>query len=578
MTLSLTGISGLSALAVNIAFFIFVKCLQRKFPVGFFRHLNASKKLCWAYKIGDRRHEKNKDILFPILNVVGNKIKSIDGNISHFYKLTPPDLEQMEFPFLFFSFIKDWVNGFEGYGKIYSLDGKTYLDTDSVSDTSFLSSEEEPLKNFFGSGEIVSDMNFFEDYLVFNGQYHRIISVLDFPDSVIDENFLPLGVDYVLCVKRLSKEKSIKKLEYIRTKNLAVFEKVKRDVASESSYEQAEELLDDIIHEREHLFEMELFFILRDDSLEGINVKTKQLVSHLSTKGVKTFIEGQSLIKGKSGLSHVFCDLIPGVRPKLSLRVNLTKTSHLLCLLPLHNSFLMKDGIRFHDKWGDSIFFNPFSKELKNRNLLITGTTGSGKSVLANKLIHELVDDHPTVILDKGGSFKRTTLYHGGEVMRVGFNPMQFKNPLYLREFILSVVDNFSKQERGKLLLLLKEHMGKTDDFLKLLNLLEKDFKGISLYFEDIKDFFTQETIDINKSILYVDLNDYPKPMVSPLIIFLLEFFKNIPVKEKILVFDECWSFLKNHASYIEECFRTFRKTGAFPIAISQSLRDFHGS
>ena len=32
---------------------------------------------------------------------------------------------------------------------------------------------------------------------------------------------------------------------------------------------------------------------------------------------------------------------------------------------------------------------------------------------------------------------------------------------------------------------------------------------------------------------------------------------------------------LKDHSSYIDECFRTFRKSGSFPIAISQSIRDF---
>ena len=72
-----------------------------------------------------------------------------------------------------------------------------------------------------------------------------------------------------------------------------------------------------------------------------------------------------------------------------------------------------------------------------------------------------------------------------------------------------------------------------------------------------------------------MDIEDYPKGIVAPLIIFILEYFKRIDTNEKILVFDECWSFLKDHASFIDECFRTFRKTGAFPIAISQSLNDF---
>lgn len=35
------------------------------------------------------------------------------------------------------------------------------------------------------------------------------------------------------------------------------------------------------------------------------------------------------------------------------------------------------------------------------------------------------------------------------------------------------------------------------------------------------------------------------------------------------------WSFLSNNAEYIAECFRTFRKSGASAIAISQGIDDF---
>lgn len=147
---------------------------------------------------------------------------------------------------------------------------------------------------------------------------------------------------------------------------------------------------------------------------------------------------------------------------------------------------------------------------------------------------------------------------------------------MYLREIILSVVDSerFGKLEKGKLLRAIKEALPKSESFFGLIDNLEEDFPEIDLYFEDFKDYICDDYID-TKSILYVDVENYPKSVIAPIIIFILEYFKNIPEKEKILVFDECWSFLADHSSYIDECFRTFRKTGAFPIAISQSLKDF---
>ena len=523
--------------------------------------------------------------VFPIVQVAGNKLLAIDGGKRSFYKLTPPDISQLN-PLErnnFYNEVGIWLNTLaeDHCIKLYSINGHTYLDSGSDhlfnSDDLHFSAQENPLEIFFDCEDIISDVGIHDDYISFNGQYVRILSIKDFPGVEIDEGFLP-DVDYVLNISRISKEKSVSKMENIRTAHLTSFSKEKKDISGESTYGQAEDLLEDVIHGREALFEIELFFMVKAYSLNDLNIRTQQLYSELQIRGVKTFIEGQSLIKRKSGLAALLAELIPGVRPKLQLRTHLTKTSHLKYLLPLRRSFLMEEGVCFHDELDNEIFFNPFCKDIKNKNMLVTGTTGSGKSVFVNKLINHFIKDHhhPTVILDKGGSFKRLTMYHGGEVMASGFNPMQFKNPIYLREIILSVVDKekFSKLDRGKLLRSIKKAIPKSKNFRQMLEYLEEDFQGISFYFEDIKDFLTDNLIE-NRPILYVDVENFPKSIIAPLIIFLLEYFKNIPQKEKILVFDECWSFLRDHSTYIDECFRTFRKTGAFPIAISQSLKDF---
>ena len=180
------------------------------------------------------------------------------------------------------------------------------------------------------------------------------------------------------------------------------------------------------------------------------------------------------------------------------------------------------------------------------------------------------------VILDKGGSYRRLALYHDGDVVTGGIDPLQFRDPSYLREFILSVVDpaKFDKLERARLLRVLKQEIPRAKKFSQLLKSLEKHFPDISLYFEEIAPYLLDHPT-VRTDFLYLDVESFPKGFVAPLIVWMLEYFRNIPEKEKILVFDECWSFLQNHAPWIDGCFRTFRKSGAFPIAISQSLRDF---
>ena len=103
---------------------------------------------------------------------------------------------------------------------------------------------------------------------------------------------------------------------------------------------------------------------------------------------------------------------------------------------------------------------------------------------------------------------------------------------------------------------------------------LEPHFPGLSLHFEEIAPYIL-ESSPTKTRFLYVDADDSPVNFVAPLVVWLLEYFRQIPRAEKVLVFDECWSFLEDHARWIDGCFRTFRKTGAFPVAISQSLRDF---
>ena len=524
--------------------------------------------------------------MFPIADIKENKVIAVTGNVGHFFKIVPPDLEQMtthEYEG-FFEQIAAWLDCLDSkaYFKFYSWNGISYLETDSKIELSVpnvsVIPQNDALKIFFHNHELFSDIGIHDDYLSFQGNFWRILSVKSWSASPINATFIPSGVDYVLSVKRRPCEKSIKMLDRIRQKHLSSFMKGKRDIDSEGSYFEAEGLIEDLGQGQESIFSVELFFVLKELSLERLQNSTLEFQSLMEAKGVKLYSEGQSLLHLKSGLGELFNELIPGVKPMLSLRAHTDKTSHLRYLLPFKRSALMDEGILLSDQQGGRIFFDPFLKSLKNKNMLVTGTSGAGKSVFVNKLLHRLTETHPTVILDKGGSYRRLALYHDGYVIEHGFNPLQFRDPIYLREFILSMSDKeaFSKIEQGRLLLFIKTALNFKDiqTFPELLNALEEHFPGISHYFEDVQEFLSGSDIP-PVDILYTDIENFPKAIVAPLIIFLLEYFKRITHLEKILVFDECWNFLKEHSSYIDECFRTFRKSGAMPIAISQGLKDF---
>ena len=520
---------------------------------------------------------------FPITEVIDNQLISISGDKSYFYELEGVDLEQLNDIERdnFFGGLKERLSNLDNvdWFKFYRLKNRLFLNTSSNRKSLGLYTREctTPLEVFFENSDIYSDVGIYDDYLLFNGMYRRVISVKSFLDKSIDEYFLPSNIDYCLSFKKKSKTKALKDLERVRNAHSAGLSKNKRDFESEGAYSQAEELISELTSGSESLFEMELYFLPSADSLEILNKLTFSLIEELHLKGIESFIEGHSLKELKSGLFDIYKGIIVGVKPSFSYRSIPNKSSHLKYLIPLSISFLMDEGISFLDIADKEIFLNPFSNNFKNRNMLVSGMSGAGKSVFINKVIHYLAPDHPVVILDKGGSFKKTCLYHSGNSLSSGISPMSFRCPYFLREFILSVVDksHFDKLKRGLLLKRIKEYLQDSEiSFYSMLKYLENDFKDISLYFEDLKDFIVDSPEDIS-NFLYVDIEKYPKSQVTPLIIYVLEYFKRIPKNEKVLVFDECWSFLKDHSEYIDECFRTFRKAGVFTIAISQGLRDF---
>ena len=395
----------------------------------------------------------------------------------------------------FFEQVAAWLDHVDptAYFKFYSWGGTSYLETNSKAALSIPNVETFPqndaLKIFFETHELYSDIGIHDDYLSFQGCYWRILSVKSWGSRAISQDFMPEGVDFVLTIKRKEPEDSLKKLDRIRQKHLNSFSKGKRDIESEGSYFEAEGLMEEIGQGQESLFSIELYFILKALSLKELQSATNGLQSWMSTRGVQLYSEGQSLVHFKSGLGALFSELIPGVKPVLSLRSHTDKTSHLRYLLPFNSSHLMDHGIPLSTLRGDTIFFDPFLKSLKNKNMLVTGTTGGGKSVFVNKLVHAFIANHPTVILDKGGSYRRLALYHNGYVMEGGFNPLQFRDPLYIREFILSLVDQeaFGKLQQGRLLSAIKGALSQDNvqTFAQLIDALKADFPGINFYFEE---------------------------------------------------------------------------------------------
>jgi hypothetical protein len=507
--------------------------------------------------------------MIPLFNVDGHKLTSLKGEVSSFFEILPPDLEgvsEQDKEKVYEDLERDLINT-SGLLKIYWLAGRLFINT--FSDLSISHGEvlekDKPVETFLGTQE--ATVHFYENYLTSGSEFQRILSIKDFLDKISIFETLSFG-DFVLNFKKIPKLEAKSKINFKRKLHFSALFKGMRDLDSENAYYQAENLLDEVGTDTKALFECEFYLILRAPTKKSLDELTQRTIKEFKGKNASLLVE-------ERGLSFLYQTLVPGV-PASFKRSSQLPSDYLAYLVPFHRDHIYEEGLELKSRSSKSVYLNLFHDGALNYNCLITGSSGQGKSMMANKLLkHELENGVKAIILDLGNSFQKNARYHGGVVLSEKFNPLQFKNPRYLKEFVLSVLEEkLGKREEGRLFETISN--ASYSNFAQFLGILEESFAGISFYFKEIQEFFTDEELPLN-DFTYCDFTLYPESMKAPLIIYLIEYFKNLQGK-KIFVFDECWHLLTKNADYIAECFRTFRKHEASAIAISQNLDDFSGS
>ncbi len=528
---------------------------------------------------------------FPITKIENEKV-FIQDKITYFHRTKSVDLEHLSLEGMenIFEGVKNSLNYLknndEGLSKLtlskdsnyfykfYSLGGQSFLSTDDSScefqgHKNIISPD--PVSAVFSENDFWGAVEFEKDHFVLNGTFWRFINLYEVPGKISFQQLGGIG-DYFLCFRKYPVEEAKKLSGRVRNINqLTSDQSYIRNIASESAFRDSEGILEKLIHGEENLFDFCLWFVIRQDTKEALDHETRRILSMISR------IDGKGLMETVA-LSTILESYVPGVTPDFK-RSHFGTSSYLSCMIPFTTNEIHPDGVEFHAIDGSSVFidiFNPYAA--LNFNGLITGKSGSGKSVVAQKiLLDSLHKGVKGLILDKGQSFRKLTLYTGGNIFSEKFNPLQFNNPHYLKAFLMSLVpeNEFSIKDQGRMFALIKDYLLKNENhtFSGLIFYLSQSFKGIEHYFNELWDFVTDSKVHIT-DITYVDTALYPKQIIAPLIIYLIEYFKNIEGK-KIFLFDECWEYLEKNSDYIEECFRTFRKHNASAIAITQDVGDF---
>ncbi len=477
-------------------------------------------------------------------------------------------------------------------------------------------------------GDLVLDQNEF----VLDQMRTRVLTLKTLPESTyagMMSGFLTLPFKYELILSFIVSDqaKEIRSLEQKRrmAHSLAHSQSNRvSDLESESRLSQTTDLLREIIETGQKIFQAELMLILREpntrDGQKRLNLNTKEVLSQFKT------LSGSEGCEETVGAWKVFKSDLP-MAPLSLVRSKRLKTNNLVDFLPVYGAARGDDipQVLLNTRLGGLYSFNPNDPRLTNYNMLVTGSSGSGKSFANNFLmLQQIARGTKVFIIDVGGSYKKMTDVLGGQYFEINLsenytiNPFQVADPLIapsgerlkgmlaiveqmivdegeklsrfervqLEEAMMAIFEKARNEKvpRSPLISDLAKHCEKSsDEVLKRIGKLLFPWVG-NTPFGKLLDRLGK--INADKPVVAFDLkglSQYPDLQAVMILIltnFILDQVETDRTTTKRVLLDEAWQFLKSPAAanFMEYAARTFRKTGSGITFITQGVEEIIGS
>jgi hypothetical protein len=289
-------------------------------------------------------------VKFPIVEEIGNKLTALNGEVSSFYEVRAPDLDQERDLEVFYASIKRNLLNLksEDAYKMYYLDRKIYLSTKALDfpvSKHILINHEKALSLFVAT-DFYSDFEFFEDFYISGGTYNRIFSVKDLPEEITPNRLMELG-NFVICFRKVERKKARGLLDFRRRIHFSSMFQNLRNIDSENSFKDSEQLLENITRGEDSLFDVEIFFLVKGESKFSLEENTLDLVKNAESMDLTLRLETRAL-------PYFFCNILPGVTPKFERKLPVPG-GYLSKLLPLHRDSVMNEGIEFESTSGTRV-------------------------------------------------------------------------------------------------------------------------------------------------------------------------------------------------------------------------------
>ncbi len=387
------------------------------------------------------------------------------------------------------------------------------------------------------------------------------------------------------------------------------------DLESAAKFQDLETLLEQMIAQGQKVFHVSVTVLLQSEDESDLETQVDLVLAKFRELG------GAEALTETLAAFEIFSQVaLPNARSKE--RAKKIKTSNLCDLIPLYGPWPghAQPSVLLRSRMGSLLSFNPFDSSFSNANQLISGGSGSGKSVLTNILLMQMLKENPKVFfVDIGGSYRKLTDNLGGQYVELGVNDTLSINPFDLLpgettpssqkiKFLVGLVELMTKEDgvdrlprlaraeieeaiqhvyrikpRPRLSDLRELLIGHADPALQIYGKILGPWCGNTPYGKFID---RETTIELQNDIVAFDLKGLESfPDLQSLCLYIItdlvwrEVQKDRS-RKKFIVFDECWKLLNDEAGqvFLEEIFRTVRKYFCSAIAISQDIVDFLNS
>ena len=361
------------------------------------------------------------------------------------------------------------------------------------------------------------NLEFKPSEMVISDKHCCILTIISYP-KMIGEGYLAnltqlggikivikhIPIAFSVLSKMLNKEIADMKARYQNERDVTMQEQIRQD------YESIENFVQMLTATQARIFDFQMHLLISADSHEELERKKVQVKNYLDAMGMRGIVlrfEQEKVLQSMlpifeaSDIEERVGTPIPSVTiaAMYPFIFDSIKDPGLSCLLGVDYS-------------GGVILFNQFLYQIKkefnrnNANMIILGTSGSGKSTAAKLLLRTNIrNGHKILVIDPEGELQEMTKLYGGDFIDLGKGgDFGMINPL---EVVLDADED--EMTEGVGYAILTRTLQTLKAFMKYYS-PDIDEDTLTMFSEVVQDTYKRYKIDFNTDFSKIVAHDYP--------------------------------------------------------------------